>query len=180
MRPPSDKVPALLDILDYRNRKSPCGWSSVVTLRKCPASTTLDGLGSSDPWGSVFPVCTHSRQCACPDSLSVCVLSRSVVSDSFQPQWTIARQAPLSMGFPRQEYWSGLPFPPAGDLPDPGMEPTSASPASAGRFSTTEAPGKPDPLSGQEDSPAPGLLALRSSSCLCLSVFTGFALYPSS
>ena len=44
----------------------------------------------------------------------------------------IAHQAPLSMGFPRQEYWSGLPFPSAGDLPDPGIEPMS--PASAGRF----------------------------------------------
>ena len=37
--------------------------------------------------------------------------------------WTVARQAPLSVGFPRQEYWSGLPFPPPGDLPDPGIEP---------------------------------------------------------
>ena len=43
--------------------------------------------------------------------------------------WTVARQAPLSMGFSRQEYWSGLPFPP-GDLPDPGIEPVSpVSPA---------------------------------------------------
>ena len=39
--------------------------------------------------------------------------------------WTVARQAPLSMGFPRQEYWSGFPFPSPGDLPDPGTEPTS-------------------------------------------------------
>ena len=37
----------------------------------------------------------------------------------------VARQAPLSMGFPRQEYWSGLPFPPPGGLPDPGIEPVS-------------------------------------------------------
>ena len=41
--------------------------------------------------------------------------------------WTVACQAPLSVGFPRQEYWSGLPFPPPGDLPDPGIK--SASPA---------------------------------------------------
>ena len=41
--------------------------------------------------------------------------------------WTVAHQAPLSMGFPRQEYWSGLPFPPPGDLPDPGIEPASPS-----------------------------------------------------
>ena len=39
--------------------------------------------------------------------------------------WTVACQAPLSMGFSRQEYWSGLPFPSLGDLPDPGMEPGS-------------------------------------------------------
>ena len=47
------------------------------------------------------------------------------------------------MEFPRQEYWSGLPFPPPGDLLDPGVEPTSpGSPALAGRFFTTEPPGK--------------------------------------
>ena len=39
--------------------------------------------------------------------------------------WTVAWQAPLSMGFPRQEYWSGLPFRPSGDLPDPGIKPAS-------------------------------------------------------
>ena len=43
--------------------------------------------------------------------------------------WTVACQAPLSMGFSRQEYWSGLPCLPPGDLPDPGIEPTSAAPA---------------------------------------------------
>ena len=48
----------------------------------------------------------------------------SVVSDSATP-WTGAHQAPLSMGFPRQEYWSGLPCPSPGDLPDPGIEPVS-------------------------------------------------------
>ena len=53
----------------------------------------------------------------------------------------VARQAPLSMGFPRQEYWSGLPCSPPGDLPDPGIEPVS--PALAGRFFTTEPPRKP-------------------------------------
>ena len=54
--------------------------------------------------------------------------------------WTVARQAPLSMGFSRQEYWSGLPFPPPGDLPDPGIKPRSLmSPALAGGFFTTSA-----------------------------------------
>ena len=43
----------------------------------------------------------------------------------FATAWTVARQAPLSMGFPKQEYWSGLPFTLPGDLPNPGIEPTS-------------------------------------------------------
>ena len=47
-----------------------------------------------------------------------------VVSDSLLCPWTAARQAPLSMGFLRQEYWSELPSPPSGDLPDPGIKPT--------------------------------------------------------
>ena len=54
--------------------------------------------------------------------------------------WTIAHQAPLSMGFPRQEYWSGFPFP-SGDLPDLGIEPSS--PALADGFFTAEPPRKP-------------------------------------
>ena len=57
---------------------------------------------------------------------------------------TIARQAPLSMGLSRQEYWNGLPFPTSGDPPDPGIKPTSlVTPALAARFFTTEPPGKP-------------------------------------
>ena len=53
----------------------------------------------------------------------------------------IACQDPLSVGFSRQEYWSGLPFPTLGDLPDPGTKPASlTSPALAGRFFTTEKP----------------------------------------
>jgi len=55
--------------------------------------------------------------------------------------WTVAHQAPLPMGFPRQEYWSGLPFPFPGDLPEPEIE--SVSPTLAGRFFTTEPKGKP-------------------------------------
>ena len=56
----------------------------------------------------------------------------------------VALQAPLSMAFPRQEYWSGLPFSSPGDLPSPGIEPVSPqSFAFAGGFFTTEPPGKP-------------------------------------
>ena len=53
--------------------------------------------------------------------------------------WTVACQAPLSMGFSRREYWSGLPCPPPGDLPDPGIKPMSLSTALAGGFFTTSA-----------------------------------------
>ena len=57
---------------------------------------------------------------------------------------TVAHQASLSMGLSQKEYWSGLPFPCPGGLPDPGIEPTSpASPALAGGFFTSEPPGKP-------------------------------------
>ena len=64
-----------------------------------------------------------------------CVLSHVQL---FLTPWTVAHLAPLSMGFSRQEYWSRFPFPPPGDLPDPGIEPASlASPALTGRFLTT-------------------------------------------
>ena len=62
----------------------------------------------------------------------MCMLSRIGI---FVTPWTVARQAPLSMEFSRQEYWSGLSFPSPGDLPDPGIEP--APPALAGGVFTT-------------------------------------------
>ena len=62
----------------------------------------------------------------------------------FVTPWTTAHQAPLSMGFSRQEYWSGLSCPPPGDLPNLGIKPTSpADSCIAGRFFTAEPPGKP-------------------------------------
>ena len=65
------------------------------------------------------------------------VLIHSVMSDSVT-LWTAARQALLSMGFSRQEYWNGFSCPPPGDLPDPGIEPTSlVSPALEAGFFTT-------------------------------------------
>ena len=81
-------------------------------------------------------VCQVTSVCMC---VSVHMLSHVWL---FATPWTIARQAPLSMGFFRQEYWSELPFPSPGDLPHPGMEPTS--PSLAGGFFTTEPPGKTD------------------------------------
>ena len=62
----------------------------------------------------------------------------------FATLWTVAHQAPLAMGFSRQEYWSGLPCPPSGDLPDPGIEPASLmSSTLAGGFLPLAPPGKP-------------------------------------
>ena len=75
-----------------------------------------------------FP--TLRNVCVC-----MCVLSRARL---FATPWTVARQAPLSVGFSRQEYWNGLPFPSPGNLPDPGIKSVSpSSPALAGRFFTT-------------------------------------------
>ena len=77
--------------------------------------------------GSVGHRTPHSISCPClltsRGSMHFCVLSRSLQLCLFVTPWTITRQTPLSMGFSRQEYWSELPFPPPGDLPDPGIKP---------------------------------------------------------
>ena len=68
----------------------------------------------------------------CAKSLQSCLTLRD--------PWTVVHQAPLSMKFSRQEYWSGLPCSPPGDLPDPGIEPSSfMSPVLPGRVFTTSA-----------------------------------------
>ena len=71
--------------------------------------------------------------------MSDSVLSHSVMSDSATPG-TVAGQVPVSMGFPRQEYWSGFPFPLSGDLPDLGIEP---EPRALAGFFTAKSLGKP-------------------------------------
>ena len=76
-------------------------------------------------------VCVCVRAHTCAQSLSHIWL--------FVTPWIVAHQAPLSMGFPSQEYWIGLPFPSPGDLPDPGIK--STSPPLAEGFFTTEPPG---------------------------------------
>ena len=75
-------------------------------------------------------------------SMKVKVKSLSSVQH-FATPWTVAHQAPLSMGLPRQEYWSRLPFPSPGDPPDPGIEPASRVSYIAGGFFTNEPRGKP-------------------------------------
>ena len=88
------------------------------------------------------------------------VLSRFNRVWLFATLWTVARQAPLSMGFSREEYWSGLPCPSPGDLPNSGIEPMSLmSPALAGGFSATSATW--EALVNQED---PGCLGSNSAS----------------
>ena len=83
--------------------------------------------------GSSFPSYAFPSLCPCSQScLTLC------------GPMTVACQAPLSMEFSRQEYWSGLPCPTPGDLPDPGIKPMSlSSPALVGGFFTTVLPGKP-------------------------------------
>ena len=108
--------------------------------------------------------------------------------DSFVTPWTVAHQIPLSTGFPRQEYWSEMPFPCPGDISHSGIEPTS--PASAGGFFSTEPPEKPisspaataaakllqscpplcDPTDGSPPGPTvPGILQARTLEWVAIS-----------
>ena len=77
------------------------------------------------------------------------MLSHFIRVQLFATPWTVAHQAPLSMGFTRQEYWGGLPFPTPEDLPNPQIQPESpVSPALAGGFFTTAPLGSPFHLLG--------------------------------
>ena len=116
-------------VIHITTRLSHSQWSRCV-LDHCKLSP--------EPWVGLFlpwPSFHVNISCVC-----ACVLSR--VRLCVTP-WNVACQAPLSMGFPRQEYWSGLSFPSAGDLPDPGIKPTFlVSPALASGFFTTVPPRK--------------------------------------
>ena len=120
------------------------------------AGVVTDGrwlrMGRAERWGEGFwlslpaflgELITDPLRGAGPHLTEVCCLCLLVTQLclTLATPWPVARQAPPSMGFSRHAYWSGLPFPPPGDLPDPGTEP--ASPALAGGFFTTEPPGKP-------------------------------------
>ena len=94
--------------------------------------------------------------CVCAQPLSCVHL--------FATSWTVARQAPLSTGFPRQEYCSGLPFPPPGDLPDPGIELAfPEAPALASRVPPGNTPSPLEPLRA-----AHTVERLRASVCICV------------
>ena len=107
------------------------GWP---LLWHCDPPGGLGPPGRTWAWLSALPFSEVTDQRLHMHFALLLPFSLSVVSDSAAP-WTVAHQAPLSMGFFRQECWSGLPCPSSGDLPDPEIEPTSpVSPALAGGF----------------------------------------------
>ena len=77
---------------------------------------------SSHLWGPHFPLIL-----LWDTSYVFVYFSHQVISNALWPPWTVPHQAPLSIGFSKQEYWSGLPFPSPGDLPNPGIEPASSA-----------------------------------------------------
>ena len=95
--------------------------------------------GASLPLKPSLFIPLDPRHRLCGSRCCPCLVAQSV--RLFATPWTVAHQAPLSIRFSRQEDWSGLPCPPPGDLPNPGVEP--ASPALAGGFFTTSATKKP-------------------------------------
>ena len=111
-------------------------WGSSALPRECQAKTG-NMTNRTRLHSQAFALILSMRAC-------VCMLSHVQL---FATPWSVAHQVPLSMGFPRQEYWSGLLFPSPGDLPEPGIEPMCpASPALAGRSFTTEPLRKPNSL----------------------------------
>ena len=96
---------------------------------------------SNLPWQPTASLSPRSYLNCCCCLVTQSWVTKLTLSNSFGTPWTVAHQAPLSMGFSRQEYWNGLAFPSPGNLPDPGIKLTS--PALADGFFTTELLGKP-------------------------------------
>ena len=148
----SPKVSLLIN-----NRTSPCfellfyvtsqsllwkGQGSALYVPVCSYSFTSD----SQPLGAWTVSISSVLSCGAKQSmcLNACALVHFSRVRLFVTLWSVACQAPLSMGFSRQEYWSGLPFPSAGHLPNPGIKPISpASPALQVDSWPTEPCGKP-------------------------------------
>ena len=121
-----------------------CGMPTSATKNRlacCSVSLfCLDKMSPSRANGNF--VWVHYERLALPKS--ECLFSYFSQVRFFVTPWTVALQAPLSMGWSEQEHWSGLPCPPLGSLPNPGTQSMSpAAPALAGRFFATEPPGKP-------------------------------------
>ena len=125
--------------LDYTGGLHACGRKEMalgVNLVFCLCYITQDYLISHF---QIFLI-THFSHAS---KTHACMLSHFSHVQLFVTLWTVAHLAPLSMAFSRQKYWSGLPCPPPGDLPNPGIRPMSLmSPASAGGFFTTSTPWK--------------------------------------
>ena len=124
-----------------------CSFSSSASFFECERLCDVDPCCTGFGFLNVSQLKGNGDKnsfCKVPSTLqsrnmftSLLLFGRSVVSDSFVTPWSVAHQAPLSMGFPRQEYCSGLPFPPPGDLLDPEIKPSSLrSPALADGFFT--------------------------------------------
>ena len=110
-----------------------------ITYKDCLSLT--DGLGLGVFWLRISLPSKDVLKFSFWNCSLLLLFSRSIMSDSSVIPWTVAHQAPLFLGFPTKEQWSGLPFPSQGELPDLGVKP--AAPALAGEFFTTEPPGKP-------------------------------------
>ena len=120
----------------------------VGDLGSIPGSGRFPGEGN----GTIFLKLIWLRSSCFWRSMPVNMLSHFSRVWLFATLWTVARQAPLSMEFSRQEDWSGLPFPSPGGLPDPGIKLKSpASPALAGIFFTTARPRKPEIECGEKN-----------------------------
>ena len=132
----------LLPLLGGQAEKSSGIWGSAGYLGE---SGACRGHGRGEPRPQAGPDLASEKEyllfgitCVC---VRACVLSCFSCVRLFATPWTVARQAPLSMGFSRQEHWSGLHCPPPGHLPDSGIAPMSPA-LQAGRFFTAEPPGK--------------------------------------
>ena len=115
--------------------------SRVLTLLlECSGKCSLVVTQEQDRWKFTNIKVVFKKIHTLCMSMCACALSHFSRAQLFGTLWTVARQAPLSMGFSRQECWSGLPFPSPGDLPYPGIKPVSLmSPALAAGFFTTGA-----------------------------------------
>ena len=119
------------------------GFNSQNNQRSCLLSDHLQYPCRKEKWEGGGRRQISTNICSSEERNKVKLLSRVRL---LATPWTVAYQAPLSMGFSRQEYWSGLPFPSPGDLPDPGIE--SRSPALQADALPSELPGKPAFLRG--------------------------------
>ena len=123
-------------VVDFPQKRSP----SDSCLGRCRDLAAERGWGRA-AWGApVYCAGAHlvALSASCPGHGCMRAQSLKSCPDSFATPWTVARQVSLSMEFSRQEYWSGLPCPSPGDLPNPGIRPMSLGfPALAGKFFTT-------------------------------------------